>query len=308
MIRVVTGARLHAGFYTVGMGWGVAWGGSGFYIDGLGAIVEGWECDEPRLEVPEEYDDVAGPVRRVVSPKRSCARLVEAPPRHVGLGSTTQTSLALAMALLAVEGMKEDPVSVAHRLGRNRYSLVGSLLFKHGGFIIDPGTPSSAMEPLARVRMPETWRFIVVIPSLPRGMDEEAEKHAMTPKRPSDRALAFMAHGTLMLASALLRSNLEDALNALSRIQMGTGLYFSSIQKGVYRGDLARIVDEAQRNGMVLAQSSWGPTLYTISEGSQALSDSRLLKQILDEAGIGGRVFVVNPRNHGASILGSRGA
>ncbi|MCE4602561.1 MAG: hypothetical protein F7B18_05190 [Desulfurococcales archaeon] len=297
-IRVETGARLHAGFYTIDAGWGVQWGGSGFYIDQLGITVEAWECREPGVEAPASYREVATLVEEKLSPK-VCARIVTGPPRHSGLGSTTQASLALGLAIDRLEGRGLGIEDLAKLLGRGRYSLVGTLLFMHGGFIVDPGIPGP-LKPLARLEVPGDWRFVVVLPSLPRGPGEVEEEALMRPRRPGPREEALMAKGTIMLASAVARGDLGDALEALKLVQAGTGLYFSRSQGGVYRGDVSWIVGEASRDGIVLAQSSWGPALYTITDSSSAGSDASLLRSILAEAGVGGSVIVAEPRNRGA--------
>ncbi len=297
-VRVETGSRLHAGFYTVDAGWGVKWGGSGFYIDMLGVKAEAWECGEPGIEAPPGYQDVASLVWERLKP-RVCARLLEGPPRHSGLGSTTQASLALGLAIDRLESRGLGVEGLARVLGRGRYSLVGTLLFMHGGFIVDPGTPGP-LKPLARLEVPGDWRFVVVLPSLPRGPGEDVEERLMKPRRPGPREEALMAKGTIMLASAIARGDLGDALEALKLVQAGTGLYFSRSQGGVYRGDVSWIVGEASRDGIVLAQSSWGPALYTISDAGTAGSDASLLRSILAEAGVGGRVYVAEPRNSGA--------
>lgn len=301
-VRVETGARLHAGFYTVDGRWAIEWGGSGFYIDAMGAEAEAWECSEPRVEAPTGYLDVARLVEERLRPK-TCARLLRGPPRHSGLGSTTQTSLALALAVSMLEGRGLRVENLARMLGRGRYSLVGTLLFMHGGFIVDPGVPGPLL-PLARLEIPEDWRFVVVLPATARGPGEAVEGALMEARRPGSREEALMAKGTIMLASAVARGSLDDALEALRLVQMGTGLYFSRLQGGVYRGDVSWVVGEASRNGIVLAQSSWGPALYTISGVNTARSDAGILRSILAEAGVRGEVVVAKPRNRGAMAGG----
>lgn len=108
--------------------------------------------------------------------------------------------------------------------------------------------------------------------------------------------------GALLLAIGIARRDLDTALEGLSSIQAGTGLMFQRFQGGVYRRDLLEIIDEASRNGVKLAQSSWGPTLYTISHESTAPSDARMLKAILRSRGIEGEVLVAKPRNVGLKL------
>jgi len=234
-----------------------------------------------------------------------CLRALSLIPAHVGLGSTTQLLLASAMAALAVKGLELDPLDVATRVGRGRVSWVGSLLFKLGGFVIDSGTPSlSRPRPLARLEVPEVWEFVMVTPSVERGFREDEEQVLLDkPWNPSLEASYHMSRGALRLASAIARGDLGDALEGLREVQLGTGLYFSRVQGGVYRGVLEAVVERAASRGVILAQSSWGPTLYTITGEGESTRIAEILRGLLKELGLGGSVRVSKPRNRGATIL-----
>lgn len=234
-------------------------------------------------------------------------RLESAPPRHVGLGSTTQVALAAACAARALEGAACGPgeaARLARLLGRAEISGTGTLAFAYGGFVVDAGAPDpGGPRPLMRHTIPHDWRFIVALPSLERGMGEEAEASLLgRPWEPPPSAERLMARGLLRLAAGVARADLVEALEGLREIQLGTGMYFSGLQGGAYRRDLQVIAGEAQRNGMVLAQSSWGPALYTITTSEDAWGDAALLKSILNEAGVGGEVIIAEPRNTGALV------
>ncbi|GBF09148.1 conserved hypothetical protein, partial [Aeropyrum pernix] len=110
------------------------------------------------------------------------------------------------------------------------------------------------------------------------------------------------SRGALLLATGIARGDLDIALEGLSSMQAGTGLLFQEVQGAVFRRDLMNIVDEASRNGVKLAQSSWGPALYTISHESTADSDARMLRAILRSQGIRGEVLVTRPRNKGLTL------
>lgn len=298
-MRVVVegGSRLHAGFHTIDPASGI-WGGSGFYSQRPRVVVEAWECSEHEIRAPA---DIASLVSKLGF-EGGCAQVVEAPPRHSGLGSTTQVSLALAYALSRVVGENLDLFRAAVMMGRGRFSWVGTLLAKHGGFVVDAG---SGGEPSAITLspIPSSWRLLIVIPELDRGLSEEEESILMKRLRsPSPKHESMMARGTLKLALGVVRGDLELALVGLREVQLGTGMYFASSQGGVYRVDAARIVDEASRSGIYLAQSSWGPTLYTITDSEKARSDASLLRGILRELGYRGDIIISEPRNTGLSL------
>lgn len=164
-ISVEGGSRLHAGFHIVDPQRRV-WGGAGFYIDEPRVRVEAWDCGEPRWEVDE---DVSRLLERAGF-MWGCLRVLSGPPRHVGLGSTTQLSLAAALALSALKGLNPDIASLALKLGRGRFSAVGTLLAAHGGFVLDSGEVSA--RPVAHLSIPGDWRFVVVLPRVEPGLEE----------------------------------------------------------------------------------------------------------------------------------------
>lgn len=298
-VVVEAGSRLHAGFYHAGQDWGVAWGGAGFYVEEPRVVVRAWGCGEERVEAPREALDAVEAAARAAGAGGVCVRLESSPPRHSGLGSTTQIMLATYTAIEALRGGRPDPLEAASRLGRGRVSGVGVLGFALGGFVADAGGARLLM----RHEIPGGWRFVVLIPGLPRGLSEGEEGFLEKPWTPRDWESASMARGFLRLASGVARGDLEDALQGLREMQAATGSYFSRRQGGIYRGDLSWIVDEASRSGIVLAQSSWGPALYTISPSDEARGDASILRSILADRGLEGRVIVSRPRNEGARVF-----
>ncbi len=303
-VTIKTGCRLHGGFYYAGLDWGIRWGGLGFYVEKPGVVIRAWECSVP------EYIGFNGRellVRKVLAElgfSNICLKAYELIPAHVGLGSTTQLMLAVATVASHIKGFKPDPLDLAIRLKRGRISWVGSLLFKLGGFIIDAGTPSlRGPKVLARLEIPEDWVFVMVIPDIERGFNEFEELEILEkPWEPSLETSYHMSRGALRLASAIARSDLEEALKGLREIQIGTGLYFSIIQGGVYRGPLNKIVEEAKTKGITLAQSSWGPTLYTITNSTNADFTVDVLAKILEITDLKGSIVVSKPRNKGAEL------
>jgi len=303
-VVVRTGCRLHAGFYYAGLDWGVRWGGLGFYADRPRVVVEASRCDGLELVGFGVREPLVRQALEVLGIEGVCLEARELIPAHVGLGSTTQLLLAVAVAASHAKGLRLDPFDLAVRLGRGRVSWVGSLLFKLGGFVMDAGTPSPlGPRALTRLEVPGDWAFVMVTPGVERGFSEVEEPKIMgKPWEPSLEASYHMSRGALRLASAVARGDLGEALEGLREVQLGTGLYFSLIQGGVYRSSLSRVVDEARSKNITLAQSSWGPTLYTITDYRNAGSVAEELERILETLNLRGVVVVSKPRNEGASI------
>ncbi|MEN2999091.1 MAG: hypothetical protein ABDH61_00690 [Acidilobaceae archaeon] len=296
-VRATAGSRLHGGFHTI---WGGRWGGLGFYVETPRVVVEAEECSELSLK---GFGELEGEVREALRQLglAACLELKEAIPRHVGLGSTTQTLLLTALAASKVAGKELDVIAAARKLGRGKVSGVGSLLFSLGGFVMDAGNPDpGGPRPLVRYPLPESWRFLIVIPSLPRGLSEGEEGFMKAQWQAEERAQLLMSRGALRLASSIARGELLEALEGLREVQLGTGMYFARVQGGAFRRDLQLLAAEMQKDGLIVAQSSWGPTLYTITEEGSAQGDASMIRHLMKEVGVRGEVLVARPRNYGA--------
>lgn len=311
-VLVEAGSRLHAGFYHAGPGRPYLWGSAGFYASKPRVRVAAEPCpgEPPTARGPEPHASTARGALEALGLRGVCVEVEEAPPAHVGLGSTTQVSLAAACAGLAALGRGgcglAGVAGLARRLGRARVSGAGTLAFALGGFVVDAGAPDpSGPRPLARLEVPGGWRYVIVVPRLPRGLGEAEEEGLLSrPWSASPEAERLMARGLLRLAAGVARADLVEALEGLRELQLGTGMYFSRLQGGAFRRDLQELAGEAQRNGVVLAQSSWGPTMYTITTSQDSWGDAALLRSILGEVGLEGEVLVAEPRNRGATLLG----
>ncbi|GAB6148177.1 GHMP family kinase ATP-binding protein [Stetteria hydrogenophila] len=304
---VAGGSRLHAGFYHAGGGRPYRWGSAGFYSSKPRLLVEAWECRGPGVEAPPGHVEPARAALEALGARGVCVRVLEAPPRHAGLGSTTQVMLGVACAVKALEGVECTPQLVsrlAEAMGRGRVSGVGTLAFAYGGFVADAGAPSpGGPRLLLRHPLPGEWRLVIALPSLPRGVGEAEEAGILSePWDPPGEATSLMARGFIRLSAGVARGDLAEALEGLREMQEGTGLYFSRLQGGVYRGDLQSIVAEASREGVVLAQSSWGPALYTITTTGEAPGVASTLRGILRGLGLEGEVYVAEPLNTGARV------
>lgn len=301
-VRVEAGSRLHAGFHSVRPH--SYWGTAGFYSVEPRVSVEAWRCGDPRLEgEPGGYEQLWKRVMEALGWPQACAEVLEAPPRHHGLGSTTQAGLALAQAVLAAaRGDPGDPLELARLLGRARNSGAGTLLYLHGGFAADAGVPDpEGPRLLLHKKIPVEWRLVVLIPRLPGGPPEEGEERLIPPVAPTG-TVASMARGLLDIAIGLERRDLQITLEGLWRMQVATGLMFRGLQGGLFRSDLSRLVEEARMHGVTLAQSSWGPTLYTITTRREAASTARLVHRAAKDLGLDVEVLVASPRNTGATV------
>ncbi len=306
---VETGSRLHGGFHTLPTTNRTIWASIGFYIEKPRIKLEATQCNKTTIKTKtHETEKTILETLNQLKPKRDyCITIKEEIPRHKGLGSTTQLKLALATAIHLLENKKPPTkhtlISLAKKLGRGYPSKAGTLLFIYGGITADTGLEPPT--PLWHSSMPENWRIILLQPLLPRGLSEREETKTIDYSKPwyADETIQKLAtRGLIELMRGVSSNNLDIAIEGLRLVQLATGYYFSHLQGGSFRQDLARIVDEAQRNGIYLAQSSWGPTLYTISDRDKVESDIKTLKMISRIVGVHANVYEVLPRNMPATF------
>lgn len=226
---------------------------------------------------------------------------------HVGLGSTTQLTLGLGKALTNLFEKDFSSVELAEKVGRGRFSGVGTYAFERGGFIGEGGISGGRFPPLIfRHEFPEKWRFVVAIPDIERGPEEEGEEEYFEGLESRERIPEKVCFSLVTkMLPAILNENIESFGEALTEIDELVGKAFSPKQGGVFRGDavsdVRNYLKEAGAYGV--GQSSWGPAVYGLTEGSDQatelkakVSDYLEDKELLDE------VMVVYPDNAGAEV------
>jgi beta-ribofuranosylaminobenzene 5'-phosphate synthase len=319
MPTVTTAARLHFGFQNLSLAHERLYGGVGLALD------------EPRLTVEAtraetvQCDDAATEpyVRRVVDAldvPGADVSVDERFPRHVGLGSGTQLSLATLIAVVRAYDRTADARTYAPDMGRGGRSGVGVAAFEAGGFVVDGGHPTERFtaEPpaegdwdvppvLAHHDVPTHWRFVVVVPDTDPGQSGDAEDQSM--RQAVERADPGIADqiSTLLtrrLLPAIATRDHSDFGHAAARLGRLNGAWYADEQGGVYRPPAGTLVDSLSSATVIsgAGQSSWGPTVWGLTTSDHVPEAREAGVLALDEAGVEGTVQVVAPRNTGASL------
>ncbi len=232
-------------------------------------------------------------------------RVRESLPAHSGLGSGTQLALATARALAEMFGRPHDAAALAATTGRAQRSAIGTWAFARGGFILEGGRRDDGDAPaplLLRHPMPESWRVVLAIPDVARGLSGAAEDRAFHDLPPPSAALtASAAHVVLMqVLPALVEADLPAFGRGVTELQRLVGEMFRPVQGERFAHPLcAELVDALLAGGAAGAgQSSWGPAVFGLIEGDAAarsLAD-RVGSRLADR----GRVIVSAFSNAGA--------
>ena len=318
-VRVETGARLHFGFGNLSLAHERLYGAAGVAVDRPGVGLTAAPADELVCN--------HAAARRYA--KRVCD-LLELPgarievdrtlPRHMGLGSGTQLSLAVLAGVARAYGREPRVRERAPSLGRGGRSGVGVAAFGTGGFVLDAGHPTERFTTdrpadgdwtvpavAARHAVPDDWRFLLVIPDAEPGRADGREDDSMRAVvEGADPDVADRVAGVVQrrLLPALAEGSVERFGAAVGEIGRLNGAWFADEQGGVYRPPVGAVVASLREDPAVFGagQSSWGPTVYGIADADHADEARDAGGRALDEAGVDGDVLVVRARNEGATV------
>jgi beta-RFAP synthase len=232
-------------------------------------------------------------------------------PAHSGLGSGTQLGLAVARALAELHHLATDPLSLARAVARGRRSAIGTWSFAYGGFIVEGGhrpLEETVAPLLGHYEVPDSWRCVVAVPPGEPGLSGEAESAAFERlPAPPERDPERVAHLVLMqLLPSLVEGDLLGFGSALTAIQRLTGAWFAPSQGGIFAPGLGPelIQRMADWGALGVGQSSWGPAVYGLLEGTER---SRAVAERVTRFLAGrGLVFEGGFARHGARLAWGR--
>ncbi|MFD1514731.1 beta-ribofuranosylaminobenzene 5'-phosphate synthase family protein [Halomarina rubra] len=317
MVRVETGARLHVGFTNLSLAHERLYGGVGLALDEPRVVVEATRGDG--VDADPELESTTRAVCECLDVPGARVRLIEGLPRHVGLGSGTQHTLATLAAVAYAYDRDPEVRTLAPALGRGGRSGVGVATFETGGFVVDAGHPTerftttppargewSVPPVVSRHPIPEDWRFLLVVPegTGKSGQTEDDSMRAVVERADpaiADDLAATLVRGLLPAVATGDRDRFGHAVGEFGRLN---GAWYADEQGGVYRppaGELVAALGDAAAVGGV-GQSSWGPTVYGVTDRANADGAREAGQRALDEVGIEGDVRVVAGRNEGATV------
>lgn len=318
-VEVETGARLHFGFQNLSLAHDRLYGGVGVGLCSPRVIVEAEQsnqilCDDPTVEPylrdAVELLDVEG-VNLTVSERFD---------RHVGFGSGTQLALAVLVATAKLYNMDVNPRQLAPELGRGGRSGVGVATFEAGGFVVDIGHPTERFTTappgqgswnvppqLGNWTLPDDWRFVLITPDGDQGQSGEDEDESI--RSIVEQADAGIADdiATLMsrrLLPAVVEGDLDGFGSAVSRLGRLNGAWFADEQGGVYRPPAGQLIDQLRSSDAITGagQSSWGPTVYGVTNVNRKDGALDAAKTALAETGLDGEISLVSPSKTGVTV------
>jgi beta-ribofuranosylaminobenzene 5'-phosphate synthase len=285
-IKVSAPARIHMGILNPSRGVGErAYASAGVAVREPRTIVE-VESDDKLSVTGSSAEESRAFARRILDRyklKGAKINVLSTPPRHAGLGSTTQLSLSIAMSITKLHGLNVQPVELATLLGRGKQSAIGTYAFQEGGFIVEGGWAVKTVFPplLFRYSFPEDWPFLIIVPES-RSLDEKQEISVFEKLPAPQEKLVYEASYRLLLgmAPAILEKNVVAFGENLVKLQEVVGAMFSKAQGGVYQPDSAPLIKRLKEIGAVgVGQSSWGPAVYGLFDPKRSQAVEDLLKR-----------------------------
>ncbi len=346
MARVSAGGRLHFGFCNLSLSHERLYGALGVALADPRVTVTATPADEVRVSVGMEDAEALGSrtlgndtMDALHADVRSyavvAAEQLEVPgasvtvesaiPRHAGLGSGTQLAATTLAAVAHAYDRRPRVRERAPALGRGGRSGVGVASFESGGFVLDAGHSTArfttdrpadgewTVPPVAaRHQVPAEWRFLLVHPNAEPGRngdDEDASmRSAVERAEPglADRIAGVVTRGVLPAIATGCAERFGEAVATVGRLN---GAWYADEQGGVYRPPVGDIVASLSSESAVFGagQSSWGPTVYGVTDAEHADAAAAAGERALDAAGVDGDVAVVRAANEGARLSDEAG-
>ena len=290
---------------------GRQFGSIGVALEEISTRLTVYPADKPGAQGPQSSSALRNVESICSALKLSDAVFVDveqAIPDHVGLGSGTQMSLAVGMAISKFYGLDIPLREIASLADRGARSGIGIGVFEQGGLIVDGGRSATTMTPpvVSRMAFPPDWRFILVFDERAKGLNGnfEVEAFQKLPAFPQYKS-AEICHRILMQGLPAVAEHQLDAFGeVITFVQRSVGDYFAPAQGGRFMSaDVQRSIHWLGDHGAVgLGQSSWGPTGFCMVDSEK--TGEELLKKVQHEyqASTALKFRLVSARNQGGMI------
>lgn len=310
-VTISTGSRLHFGPLAWKPRRGRDFGGWGVMLETPRTVVRIGKSEaivERQGRLQSRANDILRRVLKSLSvDDHSAPRVIvdEEPPPHCGFGSGTQLALAIAAGVHVLrDGTRPRAEDLARMTGRGLRSAVGIHGFDIGGVLVDAGKRNrDDIGPLAaRLEVPDEWRFILVRPPVAEGFTGDKESKAFNDLPSFSDALSDRL-SRIVLTEVLPSVESKDcAAFAAALDEYGTlvGEAFTPCQGGVVHAASMPIWRALRERGLIgIAQTSWGPTLAVVCEGT---AQAEMTMSTIRELAPSATVEVSCPRNAGAAV------
>ncbi|MFX1532731.1 MAG: beta-ribofuranosylaminobenzene 5'-phosphate synthase [Promethearchaeota archaeon] len=332
-LQIQTPFRLHFGLIDLNGEVGRIDGGLGVSLQGeFGWIISAKETNASFDRINTSLSQLIPVVKELLQNFRQAANISQQRieltihrhiPSHVGLGSHTQLSLAIAALLmsLAQEEHSFSTRQLAQMMNRGGTSGIGVAAFEQGGFILDGGhsfgsgqektifLPSSASKGLKpapvlfRSPLPDNWCFIIALPRVKAGASGKEEINLFQSYCPLPAT--DVKEICRLILMKVLPSVLEEDLQSF-----GKGIYelqhlgFKKIEIEIQHPIISHLIDLAVDSGATGAgMSSFGPATFAIAEPKHVSEIVDAWRNLLEKTQISHHIWTARGDNQGSRIM-----
>ena len=310
-ITVIAPARLHMGFIDLSGSLGRHFGSIGMALNEVNTRLSVSYSDHLKLSgMPS--DRALQSIKQLCSalnvPDKLHLELTSSIPEHVGLGSGTQMSIAVGLAISAFYELGLNARDIAQLTARGARSGIGIAVFEQGGLVVDGGRGKHTLTPpvISRMNVPDDWRFILVFDRRGQGLhgDQEIQAFKELPPFPQQEAARLCYLLMMQGLPALAENNIRLFGDVITQLQTSVGEHFASAQGGVFASqEVAAAMQFLQEQGAVaIGQTSWGPTGFCAVQGAELAEQ---LKQQVEQKFSHCKnlsVLVASARNSGGEV------
>lgn len=284
-VRVKTPSRIHITLIDLNGSIGRIDGGVGLTLESPSIELIGEKSESGKLKIKGSlgeifrYEEICKKFGSISGSESVQITVNSAYRSHIGLGSGTQTSLAVGSVYNGLFDLKFSLKQIAGISGRGGTSGIGVAAFESGGFIVDGGhstkeknsfKPSSASKaqppPLIfRNEFPD-WKIVLLTPTMSgfSGRNEVKLFEENCPVPVEDvREISHLI--LLKMMPAVLEEDLDSFGDAIFKIQ---SLGFKKAEIDQYGNLLRDLMNNLREFTPAVGMSSTGPTVYAITDSN----------------------------------------
>ncbi len=304
---ITSPSRLHLGFYGFDDAYGYKYGSMGLAINANKTVISIKKSKKFKSDLPKKY---TSPILKYLKSKKINDNFeiitIKKSLSHVGLGSGSQLSLCLGMAISKFIDLKLSVDSIARLYNRGERSGTGISTFKNGGFVVDACKKNNLLpQAMFTSKFPSDWKILLINDINLKGTSGQRESKFFSNTNSTNHKKSELSHILLrgILPSLIYRDFKKFSKN-LTEFQRITSGFYSEKQKGVFLSpEISNIMKYLENyDNLGIGQSSWGPMSYIFVESN--LHAKELLSIIQNKFNVYNNVQlnIVSPWNSGYKI------
>ena len=304
---ITSPSRLHLGFYGFDDAYGYKYGSMGLAINANKTVISIKKSKKFKSDLPKKY---TSPILKYLKSKKINDNFeiitIKKSLSHVGLGSGSQLSLCLGMAISKFIDLKLSVDSIARLYNWGERSGTGISTFKNGGFVVDACKKNNLLpQAMFTSKFPSDWKILLINDINLKGTSGQRESKFFSNTNSTNHKKSELSHILLrgILPSLIYRDFKKFSKN-LTEFQRITSGFYSEKQKGVFLSpEISNIMKYLENyDNLGIGQSSWGPMSYIFVESN--LHAKELLSIIQNKFNVYNNVQlnIVSPWNSGYKI------